>query len=454
MAGSEYLRVSHVNPRSITAKSGITVGDQIISINDEPVADIIDYHLLTCQEVLQLEVARKSGLNETVQIKKQEYEPLGLVFEEDIPGGIRQCCNKCVFCFVDQLPWGLRETLYVKDDDYRHSFLYGNYVSLTNLSCKDWERIVRMRLSPLYVSVHSTNPEVRAKLFGNPNAGSIMEQLRYLAEAGISIHTQLVICPGLNDGDELNNTLQDLISLWPAVASVSVVPVGVTKYRDFGDAFLPVDQDSALDIIAWVEKIQKYCSETLGYRFVFASDELYLQGGKDIPQPEYYEDYPQLENGVGMVSLFKEELVELTSELPQEVEARTVLVVTGLLAADTIREAAGVLEQSVAGLEVNVLPVHNEFWGPSVTVTGLLTGQDIAASLRQYFFHRLSQISNKAPASQETVILIPDVTLKADSDLFLDGYSVKNVENEIGKKLTIVENNARGLVQGTLGLEV
>lgn len=455
VTGSEYLRVSHVDRGSIAARSGIGVGDRIISINGNLVSDIIDFHLLTCEKVLRLELLRVPGVLDTVEIKKSEYQPLGLSFENDIPGGIRQCCNKCVFCFVDQLPQGLRETLYVKDDDYRHSFLYGNYISLTNLSSRDWERVIRMRLSPLYISVHSTNPGVRSELFGNPEAGRIMEQLRCLTEAGIIVHTQVVVCPGINDGAELDNTLRDLVSLWPGVASVSVVPVGITKYRKVQHSFSLVDKHSASDIIARVDNFQDYCCSTLGYRFVFAADELYLTAGKEIPESEYYEDYPQLENGVGMVRLFKEELAELALGLPKQVESRKALVITGLLAANILREAARLLGTLVDGLEVKVLPVNNLFWGPSVTVTGLLTGQDIAGTLRQYFFREVSE--SKDPLehpSRETVILLPDVTLKADADVFLDGYSVEDVEREIGRKLTIVENNARGLVQGALGLEV
>lgn len=454
VARSEYLKVSHVDRGSIAARSGIDVGDRIISINGNLVSDIIDFHLLTCEKVLRLELVRVSGALDTVEIKKPEYQPLGLSFENHIPGGIRQCCNKCVFCFVDQLPSGLRETLYVKDDDYRHSFLYGNYISLTNLSPRDWERVIRMRLSPLYISVHSTNPSVRSELFGNPEAGRIMEQLRYLTEAGIIVHTQVVVCPGINDGTELDNTLRDLVSLWPGVASVSVVPVGITKYQKFNHPFSPVDKISASEIIARVDSVQDYCSNALGYRFVFASDELYLTAGKEIPESKYYEDYPQLENGVGMVRLFKDELAELALELPKQVEARQALVITGVLAADTLREAAGLLGTSVGGLEVKVLPVNNRFWGPSVTVTGLLTGQDIAGTLRQYFFREVSEPMRTLDSSRETVILLPDVTLKADADLFLDGYSVEDVEKGIGRKLTIVENTARGLVQGALGLEV
>jgi len=446
LAKAHFLTVSSTAKNSIAKKMGLEKGDQLLRINNTTVSDIIDYHMLTCEKALRLEIIKQSGESKIVDITKGEYESLGLSFEEDIPGGIRHCCNKCVFCFVDQLPSGLRDTLYVRDDDYRHSFLYGNYVSLTNLNRTDWERIKRMRLSPLYVSVHSTDPGLRAKLFGNPNAAMIMEQLRELADAGITVHTQIVVCPGINDGENLEHTLRDLVSLWPAVASISVVPVGVTKYRNWENSvFYPVDKDVARDLITRVERIQQECFKTLGYRLVFAADELYLKAGAEIPPADYYEDYPQLENGVGMARLFMDELSLLLEDLPARVERRKTLIITGKLIAEIISDAAKRLTGSVAGVEATVLPVENHFFGPSVTVTGLLTGGDIAAELEKYF---------RGKNGDDTIVVLPDVTLKADADVFLDGCSLKDIEAQTGRQLTVVENSARGFVQGVLGLEV
>ena len=446
MVQKHFLTVSSTAKGSIARKLGFEKGDMIVRINNHPVSDIIDYHLLTCEKALSVEVIKHSGENWVTDIEKDEYETLGLSFEEDIPGGIRHCCNKCVFCFIDQLPSGLRDTLYVRDDDYRHSFLYGNYVSLTNLSPADWERIKRMRLSPLYVSVHSTNPKLRGKLFGNPRAENIMHHLKELADVGITVHTQIVVCPGMNDKDELNRTLTDLASLWPAISSVSVVPVGVTKYQKFVDSmFSPVDKASAIDLIARVDRMQSKCNETFGHRLVFAADELFLKADIKIPLSEYYEDFPQLENGVGMVRLFMDELSMLLEELPNKVESRNTVIVCGTSASGIISEAAQSLNERVKGVNATVLTVGNTFFGSSVTVTGLLTGQDIARALGEHFPHR---------KKDNTTVILSEVTLKADADIFLDGYTVEDIEAQTGVKITVVENSARGLVQGVLGLEV
>lgn len=459
LAHQHFLTVSSVANNSTARELGLEKGDKLVRINNSTVSDIIDYHILTCEKALKLEIIKQSGERVIVDIRKDEYESLGLFFEEDIPGGIRHCCNKCVFCFVDQLPSGLRDTLYVRDDDYRHSFLYGNYVSLTNLDQADWERVKRMRLSPLYVSVHSTDPDLRAALFGNPRARRIMEQLKELAEAGITVHTQVVVCPGINDGEKLDQTLRDLASLWPAVSSVSVVPVGVTKYQKYENSlFYPVDRALARDLITRVEGIQLECLRNLGYRLVFAADELYLKAGEQIPAGEYYEDFPQLENGVGMARLFMDELAMLLEEVPSRVKPRKTLIITGVLVADIISEAAKQLTESVAGVEAAVLPVENRFFGPSVTVTGLLTGQDIAAAVEEHFNSRKDAESavdaSDTSDTDKTIVVLPDVVFKADADVFLDGFSLKDIKAQIGRQLIVVENSARGFVQGTLGVEV
>jgi putative radical SAM enzyme (TIGR03279 family) len=442
----DLLTVTSVAGGSIAEKVGFEKGDKLVTINDNPVNDIIDYHLLTCDEYLKLEVRKPSGERWIVDIKKDDYESLGLTFEKDIPMGLKRCSNNCIFCFIDQLPPGLRETLYVKDDDYRHSFLYGNYISLTNLSQADWERIKRMRLSPLYVSVHTTNPRLRSKMFRNPRAGRIMDQLRELVSAGITLHAQVVVCPGINDGSELDTTLHDLASLWPEMSSVSVVPVGITKYQKFDYPFFPVDRTAAEDIINRVERIQKECNKTLGYNFVFAADELYLKAGRVIPPAEYYEDYPQLENGVGTVRLFIDEMAEIMEELPARISPpRRSLVITGVSAAELLKHTVRKLNDTVSDLDARVLPVSNQFFGPSVTVTGLLTGQDITVSLERYL---------REQQDRDIDVILSSVLLKADEEVFLDGYTVDDVKKRTGVNLIIVENSARGLIQGTLGLEV
>lgn len=443
---TEYLTVSSVAPGSIGEEVGVESGDRVLRINNTTVADIIDYYFLTCEQFLQMEIRKPSGEIWRVEIENKDYENLGLAFVEDLPGGLRKCANKCIFCFIDQLPTGMRDTLYIKDDDYRHSFLYGNYISLTNLSRGDWERIIRMRLSPLYVSVHTTNPRLRAKMLHNQGAGNIMQQLEELAESGITVHVQVVVCPGINDGLELDRTLRDLESLWPSVSSVAVVPVGITKYRPLDFPFFPVDRFSALDIIHRVEKMQEEFHETLGSNFVFAADELYLKADQTVPPADYYEDFSQLENGIGLVRLFLDDLDSLLEEIPTgAVPKGKYLIITGISAAPVLEEAVSRLEKVLKGIHVEVLGVENRFFGPMVTVTGLLTGRDISHTLAEY----ASEMG-----AEDIKPILSSVTLKAGEDIFLDGYSIEDVEKMTGIKLTVVENSAKGLFQGILGLEV
>lgn len=444
MTRTDPLTISAVEEGSIAWRLGIEAGDSLISINGSCINDIIDYYLLSGDRFFQMEIRKPSGELCVLEVKNHNFENLGLTFIEDIPGGLRQCSNKCIFCFVDQLPEGLRETLYVKDDDYRHSFLYGNYISLTNLSRADWERIIRMRLSPLYVSVHTTNPRLRGKIFGNANACRIMEQLRELVNAGITLYIQIVVCPGTNDGQELENTLRDLGSFWPSVASVAVVPVGVTKFQRFEYPFFPVDRLEALDIIHQVEKIQQEFRETHGSNIVFAADELYLKAGRPIPPAEYYEDFGQLENGVGLVRMFLDDLECLMEELPPSVTApkRKSVVITGISAAPVLDFAASSLEKKVPGLDIEVLAVENNFFGPLITVAGLLVGKDISDALEKY------------EAGDKITAILPSVTLKAGEEVFLDDLTVEEIQESTGIEIKVVENSAKGLVEGILDLEV
>lgn len=446
MARNEYLTLSGVRAGSIGKEIGLESGDALLRINNHPVRDIIDYHFLTGDDCLELEVRKPSGEIWMLQVEKDCMDDLGLYFFEDLPGGLRRCANKCMFCFIDQLPRGLRDTLYVKDDDYRHSFLYGNYISLTNLRPADWERILDMRLSPLYISVHTTNPRLRAKMFGNPAAGKIMEQLHKLVQAGITLHCQVVVCPGINDGPELDNTLRDLGSLWPSVASVAVVPVGITRYQSFEFPFFPVGQDEARDIIDRVEKIRKEFQDTCGSGIIFAADELYLKAKRQIPSEEYYEDFSQLENGVGMVRMFLNDFACAVEGLPQKaIPGKKFLIITGEAAYPVIQLAAEHLMGLVAGLDLEVLPVENQFFGPLITVNGLLTGQDIATALKSYF-------SLRHPC--DTAAVLSSVTLKEGEDIFLDDLTPGDIEKQTGVELIVVENSAFGLVKGILGTEV
>jgi len=441
----ELLTVSEVISESIADKVGIEPGDIITSINGAAINDIIDYYILCSEEFLQLEIKKSRGETRAVNIEKDPDEDLGVRFHSDVPGGIRRCRNCCIFCFIDQLPAGMRESLYVKDDDYRHSFLYGNYISLTNLNSADWDRIVKLRLSPLYVSVHTTNPRLRVKMMRNPAAAKIMGQLKRLAEAGITVYTQVVVCPGINDGIQLERTLRDLSSLWPFVPSVAVVPVGITRFQRYEYPFFPVDPPRAREIIDLVEQMQVEFRATMGTNFAFLADELYLKAGKEIPPVEYYEDFSQMENGVGLVRTFLEDLNMLFPFAPTRVGERNVVVITGTAMGGILKDICAGLNGRVNGLHVDVLTVRNDFFGHTVDVAGLLTGRDIARALKAY----------RANSERQNIVaLLPSVLLKAGEDVLLDDMTLEDIRVAAGVNVTAVENTARGLLSGVLGLEV
>jgi len=445
LGGGGLLTVKDVEPQSIAEEVGIEPGDILISINGSQVKDIIDYYYLTSEELLDIEIKKSTGSIWALEIEKDPDEDLGLKFKNHFPGGIRRCSNNCIFCFINQLPPGMRKSLYIKDDDYRHSFLYGNYISLTNLKQEDWERIAKFKLSPLYVSVHTTNPRLRAKMMRNPAASKIMGQLSYLREAGIAVHAQVVLCPGVNDGMQLERTLRDLFTFWPTVLSVAVVPVGVTKYQKYESPFFPVNKEKARETVELVEQLQKEFKKTAGTNFVFLADEFYLKADKTLPPAEYYEDFPQIENGVGLVRIFLDDFKKLLKKLPSLINERNTAVITGKAMESIMKELCAELENRVRGLTADVLAVENRFFGTTVDVVGLLTGRDIAAAVKEY-------LDNKR--GKDIVFLIPSVMLKGGKSLFLDGMSVKDLHQVTGAVIKVVENSASGLISGALGQEV
>ncbi|NLK00621.1 MAG: DUF512 domain-containing protein [Clostridia bacterium] len=441
-----FMTISDIEHDSIAEEVGLEPGDELVRINNEMVRDVIDYYNLSASETLELEVRKADGETWMISIEKDVDEHLGIRFITDIPGKIRQCSNKCIFCFVDQQPRGLRKSLYIKDDDFRHSFLHGNYISLTNLDSADWERIMEMHLSPLYISIHTTNPRLRSKMMGNPDASGIIPQLQKLAEAGIRIHGQVVVCPGINDGDQLERTLNDLALLWPSVSSVAVVPVGITKFQRFRLPFFPVDHGSAKDTIDLVSELQRGFKLTLGTSFAFPADEFFLKAGREIPSMEYYEDFPQIENGVGLIRILLDEFNGLLPKTPRSLpEERHILLVTGTAMGPIMNRLSGQLNRRVEGLRVEVLPVVNSFFGETVDVTGLLTGGDIIDALLK---HRDGYLR---PGGK---VVISRIMLKWGDNIFIDGLKPQDVEKRTGMELTIVDDNARGLLTGVLGQEV
>ncbi len=433
--------IEKVVPGSIADRLGIKAGDLLLSINGQPVTDQIDYRFLGAGEWVQVDIKSNKGYRRSFTVKKDFETDLGLVLSSANPKNIRECRNKCIFCFVDQMPGGMRESLYVRDDDYRQSFLYGNFITLTNTSLADLERIVRLRLSPLYISVHTTNPELRCRMLRNKDAGRLMEQMKFLAEGGIEMHTQIVLCPGVNDGPELDRTIQDLASLWPAVNSLAVVPVGLTRYRHGLMQVDGFDHRLATELVRQLKKHQLRFLHQLSTRFVFPADEFYLLAEMNLPAGTTYEGYPQLENGVGLVRLFLDNYRSARRRLPDQLPARRrVLVVTGISAGPLLQSICSDLVERVGNLEIMVAPIQNDFFGPRVTVAGLLTGGDLVRGL-------LSHVEGK----KWDAILLPSIMLKTGEDLFLDNLSLKEVAFSLDTPLTVVNPDGRSFVKAILG---
>ncbi|MCL2336778.1 MAG: DUF512 domain-containing protein [Firmicutes bacterium] len=407
------LVVKDIEADSIAAELGVEQGDTVLRINDAAIKDIIDYKFYSTEENLQLLLQKKDGRQWLLEIEKDFDESLGLDFHGDGLGKTMRCRNKCVFCFVDQMPVRMRPSLYVKDDDYRLSFAQGNFITLTNVSATELKRIAVMRLSPLYVSVHTVNPALRQKIMSHPGAGRIMEQLKFLAQAGIEIHTQAVLCPGLNDGAELERTIRELGSLWPAVRSLAVVPVGLTAHRSGLPHLRPYQPDEARAVVRQVQQWQKEFLARYDNPLVFASDEFYLTAAEPIPPAASYGDFPQTENGVGLVRLFKEQWRQARRKLPKAA-ARPVraTLVTGTLAGPLLRQVTDELNR-IGQVQIGLQVLQNNFFGHNVTVAGLLTGRELINGLTG---HELGE-----------KVLFPSVMLRDGDEVFLDDITVAEI---------------------------
>lgn len=418
------IRIRAVEPGSIAEELEIFPGDYLLKIDGKEIRDYIDYQYGIAADFFVLTVKKADGEIWEIEIEKDADESIGLVFDDIIFDQLKLCKNNCLFCFVRQQPGGLRKSLLLKDDDYRFSFLQGSFITLTNLKEEDFKRIVDYNLSPLYISVHTTNPALRVEMMKNPQAGRIMEQLKYLAERGISYHTQLVLCPGYNDGTELDRSIKDLISLYPNVLSIGVVPVGLTEHR-FNLPFLEKYTNSrAKESLAQVKEWQKKIKDLYGKNILYAADEFYFLANDSIPPVEEYHDFCQLENGIGLTRLLWEEFASLS--LPESIPVKTVGLITGILGNKALAPIVNRL-QEIPGLDIYTIPVENEFFGSSVTVTGLLTGQDI--------INKIKQLSNKPE-----YIIIPDIVLNPVG-LFLDNLTVSDLIKEFPElKIYFVAN--------------
>ena len=422
------LTIASVAAGSPAERAGIAAGDRLLAVNGRPVRDFLDYRFLTADPRLVLRLVRGDGRALELTVEKDWDEPLGLDFGGAAFGPVRRCRNRCLFCFVDQLPPGLRPSLYVKDDDYRLSFWEGNFVTLTNLERGDLERIVGLRLSPLYVSVHTTNPALRAHMMGNPRAARIAETLKKLAAGGIALHCQVVLCPGLNDGPELVRTVEDLAALWPAVRSVGIVPVGLTGFRKGLYPLRPVDAPEAGAVLELVDRYQRLFRRRHGNRLVFAADEFYFLAGAPLPPAGHYEDFPQVENGVGLTRLFLERWRRARGRLPRGLPVRTrVALVTGKLGAWAVAPVVEALA-GIENLEVVTLVVANRFFGGGITVAGLLTGRDVLEAL----------LSLPRP----DLVLVPGAAVQEQTGLFLDGVSLADLGARLGVPVRAVRDPA------------
>ena len=431
--------VEKVIPESIADECGICPKDLLVSINGHEINDVLDYRFYLAEEEIELSLRR--GNEELVYIvEKEMYEDLGLEFETPLMDKKHRCENKCIFCFIDQLPKGLRKSLYFKDDDSRLSFLHGNYVTLTNLSDKDIDRIIDMHISPVNVSVHTTNPELRCKMMKNKRAGTVLGYLDRLASAGIEICAQIVLCRGINDGQELEHSLRDLARLYPSLSSVAVVPSGLTKYREGLYPLAPFDKESSQEVIKAVEAINGEYSDTCGKNLFFCSDEFYLMAEQELPCDEYYEEYSQLENGVGMLRSFESELDLFLKTLSDEEMqiTRNISVATGASAYDFICDMVGRVTKLCKNVNCKVYKIENDFFGHSITVAGLITGVDL-----------VNQLKGKDLGSE---LLISRTMLRSEGDLFLCNSSLSDVEKSLGVKLTTVEQDGAAFVEALLGI--
>ncbi len=430
--------VSFIEPGGIAEEVGIEPGDVIIAVNGQPLQDLIDFRYLCAEESIELEVVKTSGEIWTVEIEKNIDEDLGLAFAGATFDRIRSCVNKCIFCFVDQMPPGMRQSLYIKDDDYRLSFLQGNFVTLTNLTSVDIDRILQLRLSPLYVSVHTTNFELRRQMMGGKLSGNIMDQLSKLAAGGISYHTQVVLCPGYNDGPEIERTINDLAALWPATLSIAIVPVGLTKARGNLPDLRMITFAEARGIIEQVRPYQEKFQKQYGEALVYLADELYLQAGVEMPPAEHYAGFPQLENGVGLTRLFYDSFNEEAACLPATIASpKKIFLVTGLSGGRVLAPIARRLSK-VHNLTVTVKAIPNSFFGNRVTVAGLLTGRDVLAGL-------------KGQAAVD-LVLLPSVMCKRDEQVFLDGMTPGELSALLGVRVEVVDlhQGAQDLINNVL----
>ena len=423
--------VSDVEKRSYGAKCGIKAGDVLLTLNGNEIMDVLDYRFYQQSSKLKIEYINSAGKKKIKTVKKKEAEELGLLFDTYLMDKQRSCKNKCVFCFIDQLPQGLRESLYFKDDDSRLSFLFGNYITLTNITEHEVDRIIKMHISPVNVSVHTTNPELRVKMMKNRFAGESLKVLRRICEAGIKVNCQLVLVPGMNDGEELERSLNDLLK-YPTVLSVACVPVGLSGHREGLEKLEPFNPQTAGNVIDVISKYQQMSLKTYKERRVFAADEFYLIAEREMPDYEFYEDFLQLENGVGMWSLLLKEATDALKASELDENCRTISCVTGYAAYPLITKIVDMAKNKWHNFNCKVFPIKNNFFGGEINVTGLVVGKDI-----------IEQLKDKDLGEY---LIVPSVMLRRERDMFLDNVTLKELQQELSLKVVVTDNDGFQLI--------
>ena len=429
--------IQETEPGSIAEELGLEPGDAILEINGQPIEDVFDYRLMCQEEYLELLVRGADGDEAIFEVEKDDDEDLGIVFENGLMDDYRSCRNKCMFCFIDQMPPGMRETLYFKDDDSRLSFLQGNYVTLTNMSESDLNRIIRYRMEPINISVHTMNPELRCRMLHNRFAGDALKKIDTLYEAGIEMNGQIVLCPGINDGEELDATIRALSCYLPVMQSLSVVPVGLTRYREGLYPLQPVSKECAAQTIDIIEKWQQKIYKEFGFHFVHASDEFYILAERELPEEERYDGYLQLDNGVGSVRLLCDEFTQALAEEEGSTETREISLATGRLAAPYLERLIRQMNEKFPHVRVHLYPIRNVFFGEEITVVGLITGQDLTAQLKEQTL------------GEELLISVH--MLRSGENVFLDDITTDDVCEQLRVPLRVVKPGGRELLDALLG---
>jgi len=436
---SRDLTILYVEPGSIADEAGIKKGDVLLSVNGTEPYDILEYRYLISEYEIDVKIKKPDGTVDCITLEN-DYEDLGIEFSNGLIDTAKSCHNKCIFCFIDQLPKGMRETVYFKDDDARLSFLQGNYVTLTNMTDEDIDRLIKMRVSPINISVHTTNPDLREKMLSNRFAGNIFERMKKFRQNELYMNCQIVLCPGFNDKDELSRTIEDLSSLIPYTISLSVVPVGLTKYRDGLCKIKPFDKESSIEVIRQVEKYQQKFLKEHGTRFVYLADEFYINAGLQIPDADEYEGFPQIENGVGLIASMAEEFNDAIERMPKDIKNRKIAIATGEIASPFIKELIDRIKEKTKNIECDVFPVKNNFFGGGVNVAGLVVAGDI--------------IDTVGDLSGFDELLIPDSMLRDGEDIFLDNITLSELSDKLNIKITPVPNDGYVFLEAVLNQEL